>query len=410
MKRIVSFIAALLVCASLCVPAFAVNDAYFYDCTGVSVNEQDAKTLNAAAFDLSSKYDAELYYVITANLDQCATLSLYARDFYEKHADEGSEGACFVYYIRDDEFYFYCTDGVGNLLTEDDRNEIASAFDRSESYFKAALNYYTFFGSVFESAGGLPELSASENAEAEEVTDYQEVPEERQLPFVVDNAGLLSAGERSALEQKLAQYSERCQCDIAIITVPSTGDKDVELYTVDFYDYNGYGYGSGDDGLMLLLSMEERDWCVSRHGKSEKIFTQSVVDEMISSVSGYLSNDEYYSAFNKFADDYVYRYEHAGKISPIWIPIDLGIGFVIAYFSMKAKTSNLKSVTSKRDANDYIHRDSLRMTANSDNFLFNNVVRTPRPKETVSNGRGGGGGGGFVGSSGHSHSVSSGKF
>lgn len=408
MKRIISLVAALLMCVLLCVPAFAVNDTYFYDCTGVSVNEQNSQIINATASDLSSKYNAEIYYVITDNLDQCATLSLYARDFYVKHADEGSEGACFVYYIRDDETYLYCTDGIGNILTEDDRNEITAVFDRAESYFKAALNYYTFFGGILESNGSLPELTASENSETEEAEEIQEIPEERQLPLVVDNAGLLSAGERNALEQKLAGYSERCQCDIAIITVPSTGNKDVELFTVDFYDYNGYGYGSGKDGLMLLLSMEERDWCVSRHGKSERIFTQNVVDDMISSVSGYLSDDDYNTAFNRFADDFVKRYESAGKISPIWIPVDLGLGFVIAYFSMKAKTSNLKSVKSKRDASDYIHHDSMHLVSDKDSFLYSNVTRTPIVREVES--KGGGGGGGFIGSSGTSHSVSSGKF
>lgn len=407
MKRIISFIAALLMCVLLCVPAFAEEKVYFFDETGVSVKEQDADIVNTAASDISSKYNAEIYYVITDNLGQCATISLYARDFFEKNVKETDEGACFVYYIREDETFLYCTNGVEKLLTEDDKNSITATFGQSNSYFKAAMNYYTVFGSVFESGGELPELTASENTET---TVPQEIPEDRLLPFVVDNAGLLSAVERQTLNKKLEEYSERCQCDIAIITVPSTEGKDVELFTVDFYDYNGYGYGSGDDGLMLLLSMEDRDWCVSRHGKSEKIFTQSVVDEMIGNVSGYLSDDEYYTAFNKFADDYVYRYEHAGKISPIWIPIDLGLGFVIAYFSMKAKTANLKSVTSKRNASDYIYHDSLHMIANSDNFLYNNVVRTPRPKEPVSNGRGGGGGGGFVGSSGHSHSVSSGKF
>ena len=41
------------------------------------------------------------------------------------------------------------------------------------------------------------------------------------------------------------------------------GGKTAEAYADDYYDYNGYGYGENDDGLLLLVSMGEREWAIT---------------------------------------------------------------------------------------------------------------------------------------------------
>lgn len=399
MKRFVSLISAVLLCVALCVPAFAVNNGFVFDISDVSITEEHIKELNEAAKKISKDYGVELLYFVTDDLGECASTSVYAQKAYERNISEGETGACFAYYIKENKMFFYCAPEVKSVITEEVQTKVYDDFNNSKTYYEAAAEYYKYLGEVLKQSGGLP---------AEEVTEKatQEIPDERLLPHMVDNAGLLTAEQRTALNRKLKEYSEQCQCDISIVTVNSTEGKDVELYTVDFYDFNGFGYGSGRDGLMLLLSMEGRDWCVSRHGKSEYIFSQSVTDEMVGNISEYLSDNDYYTAFDKFADDYLYKYEHAGKVSPVWIPIDIVIGFLIAYVVMKAKTSNLTSVRAKKNAAEYVVPGSMAITASSDRFLYMNVVKTPRPKETSSSS----GGGHITGSSGSSHSVSSGKF
>lgn len=404
MKRIISFISAILICAALAVPAFAVSSTYVYDYSGVSLSEDKIDELNKAARSISEKYNADFFYILTDDISPCATTSLYAESAYEKFASDGKEGACFTYFIRDNKMYLYCTDGMKSVLTEDVQNQLYDIFNNNDTYNDAAELFYKYLTEFFEKNGPL----SVNSTDSEQATEKKEIPEERQLPYVLDNAGVLKAQEKAALNKKLKDYSEQCKCDISIVIVPSTDGKDVELYTVDFYDFNGYGYGDGDDGLLLLLSMENRDWCVSRHGKAEAVFTQDVTDEMISNVSGYLSNNDFYNAFDKFADDFHYRYQNGGKsrVSLIWIPIDIVIGFVIAYVVMKIRTAGLTSVMSKRNAADYVVDGSLALASSSDSFLFMNVTRTPKPKQNTNSG----GGGSITGSSGRTHSVSSGKF
>ena len=93
-----------------------------------------------------------------------------------------------------------------------------------------------------------------------------EIPEDRQLPLLVDDADILSVSEENALLSLLGRVSLDTGCDVAVVTVDSLGRKSAQAYADDFYDYNGYGSGDGDDGILLLVAMDEREWTFSTYG------------------------------------------------------------------------------------------------------------------------------------------------
>ena len=94
-------------------------------------------------------------------------------------------------------------------------------------------------------------------------TEIPAIPEERQKPLLVDDAGLLTEEESNALLNKLEDISQKYENEVGIVTVNSLEGKTAEAYADDYYDYNGYGYGENDDGLLLLISMGEREWAIS---------------------------------------------------------------------------------------------------------------------------------------------------
>ena len=71
-------------------------------------------------------------------------------------------------------------------------------------------------------------------------------------PRLVDNAGLLTEDEYETVLEKLNTTSENLNFDIVVVTTDSVGSKTVTEYADDFYDYNGYGYGKDDDGILRL--------------------------------------------------------------------------------------------------------------------------------------------------------------
>ena len=73
-------------------------------------------------------------------------------------------------------------------------------------------------------------------------------------------------------------------------------------YADDFYDYNGYGYGENRDGILLLISMENRDYWISTYGYGMTAFTDAglayIQDQFLSD----LSDGNYFESFTTFAE------------------------------------------------------------------------------------------------------------
>jgi uncharacterized protein len=244
------------------------------------------------------------------------------------------------------------------------------------------------------------------------------IPSERQLPRLVDAAGLLTDEQAVSLNQKLDEISERQKLDVIIITVESLEGYTPRQFADDAFDYNGFGMGPNYDGILLLISMEERDWAISTHGYGITAFTDAGQKYMVDNFIGYLSNGDYYEGFDRFADlaDQFITQAKTGApydrhnlpkkpLSPIWILISLAGGAVIALIVTGVMRSNLKSVSKQRVASNYIVSTVMAPFANQDLYLYSVVKRTAKPKDNQ-----GSGSSTHRSSSGRTHGGSSGKF
>lgn len=75
---------------------------------------------------------------------------------------------------------------------------------------------------------------------------------------VTDTAGLLTAGERSSIEQKLNALRERTGTQIAVLTVNTTGSRDIESYAEKVFNQWRLGRINIDDGILLLVASDDR--------------------------------------------------------------------------------------------------------------------------------------------------------
>lgn len=242
--------------------------------------------------------------------------------------------------------------------------------------------------------------------------------QESHPPRLVDQADILTDEEEQKLAGKLDEISERQQLDVDIVTVYSLNGKTSEEYADDFYDYNGYGMGENNSGILLLIGMEERDWAISTCGDGIPYFTDAGQEYMVDLFRPYLSDGEYYDAFYCFAqlcDSFIeeartgepYDVGHmpGEKMSLFQMACNMGIGLFLALMVALWKKSRLRSVRRQATASAYMRDGSLRITARQDMFI--NKTVTCRVIESSSSS---GGSSTHTGSSGTSHGGSSGKF
>lgn len=112
-------------------------------------------------------------------------------------------------------------------------------------------------------------------------------------PKVYDKAQLFSSAELEALESRANELSERLQLDIVIVTTNENEDKTSRAYADDFYDQNGFGYGTEADGVLLLINMEDREVYISTCGKAIQYLTDARTQNILDKI--YISlGDEYY--------------------------------------------------------------------------------------------------------------------
>lgn len=238
---------------------------------------------------------------------------------------------------------------------------------------------------------------------------------------LVDNAKLLSEDEYSQLKEHIDTVSEKYTFDVVIVTEKSIGEKTPTEYADDFFDYNGYGEGDNHDGILFLLDMENRKWAISTTGAGIPYFTDYGQEKIMDDVKPYLSDGEYYDAFDTFVtmcDDYInkaitdepYDVNNQPKtIIPIYYIIfgGVGIGALVGFIVVLIMKSKLKTVRMQPLASSYVKSGSFKLTEHSDLYLYRNISKTAKPKDNDSSS---GGSSTHTSSSGTSHGGSSGSF
>ena len=116
---------------------------------------------------------------------------------------------------------------------------------------------------------------------------------------------------------------------------------------------------------------------------------------------------EYYYKLARDGEPYDVNTREPMKASTI-ILISLVVGLVVGYISVSAMKGQLKSVQPNNRASAYIVDGSMQLARQNDLFLYRNVARVAKPKDTGSSRSGGSST--HRSSSGRSHGGGGGKF
>lgn len=248
--------------------------------------------------------------------------------------------------------------------------------------------------------------------------------------YVTDNYGLLTQEEISQLNNYAAEISNEYGVGV-YVRVENTYDgyASIEDYSEAIYTNENLGAATDGNVVAVVLTMNEREYDIVAHGDiANASFTDYGKEEMANDFVPYLSDGEYYSAFDSFlsTSEYYLRSNQYGEPVDTWIPdgepakdseqvvqekqqLRIGMSIVtgvlvslITCFILKARN---KTAGVALQAQSYIPSNGVTLTGQQDIFLYQT-----RRVTHINRDHGGSGhsGGTSVNSGGFSHS--SGKF
>ena len=230
---------------------------------------------------------------------------------------------------------------------------------------------------------------------------------EEGLYYVTDEAGLLTEEEDLELEALLQGISERHDIGVYLVTVgdyASYGDGSV--YEVTYGIYHEYTMGKGEErnGIMLLLSLADREFATFVYGEdAEYAFSDYALQQLEAEFLPHFGNNDWYEGFRAYGMTCGEYLEKAAAGEPVeegdgllYLMV-IGASFLIALIVVSILKAGMKNVRAGNEARAYITRE-LHLTQQSDQFTHTTTTRRKIEKsDSDSKAEAGGGGHGRSG-------------
>jgi uncharacterized protein len=414
-KKLLVFITTLALLISIAIPAFAGTYGY-----GVSASDASSAVIAKSIYDT---YGIEAYYVVDNEISDEGGARSLANSSYSSIAK--SENVI-IYSTTSTEYGVFAW-GTGEyykqFIDSSSVYQNLKEYDSAGQDEQAAISFLNdinlAIGSNYDASAAAAYQGSSSDSGSTTGNPYNTPVSDGSR--VVDAANLLTDEEEAALVAKLDEISERQQFDVVVVTASTIDGKSPMAYADDFYDYNGYGFGANNDGCLLLVSMEDRDWWISTTGYGITALTDAGIEYIGDEFVSYLSDAEYAKGFDMFADlvdKFVTQAKEGNPYDVGNMPratktaqetakgvlICFGIALVAALIAMFKVKSDYKPVKFKSSASDYLVNGSFALTGQYDNFVTTSVSKTRRESSSS------GGSSTHSGSSGTSHGGGGGKF
>lgn len=232
---------------------------------------------------------------------------------------------------------------------------------------------------------------------------------EPQLPCVMDAAGLLNETQAQNLTQLAQTVAEQTEVGVYIVTVGDYREIDpAGVYEAAYGIYHEYTMGVGEErnGIMLLLSMAERDYALFCYGQTaEYAFDDYGLSLLEDEFLDNFAENDWNGGFEDYVRQCAAELEQAAAGKPVrkspvtMIVIFSGISLLIAAVVCAILAGQMKSVHKKAVAGAYAV-GGLDLTDQYDRFTHRTETRRKIERSSSSGGGHSESGGGGSGRSG----------
>lgn len=214
---------------------------------------------------------------------------------------------------------------------------------------------------------------------------------------VHDMEGLITPEQAAALDKKLEGIEQKHNVRVVVMTVPKdsrTGtEKGIKAFADDVLNKYYRDEANNNGSIMLVICPSARKWAVTTDNNMRQRITDengfpAIKEVFLDEIKDH--KDDYNAAFNNYADkvdELLTYYEAEGEP---WDPANefsimglmlgalcsFGLGYLFVSY-LRGRMSNVQHVS---QADDYLDRNSVNITHQSDTFLRTTVSRTKRER------------------------------
>ncbi|MBE6030606.1 MAG: TPM domain-containing protein [Clostridiales bacterium] len=425
-KRLLAVIAALVLSLSLFVPAYAVSEyGLIYDETELLYSDELDSIGTVTMQDFVEKYDVDLRVDVLTTIGSFNDVEETAEYLYEEYeygGIDGNNGVSLTLLVHED------TDGVAldewclhfggdnSFWTTNAPWNVNDVYDiMTEDNWSGDINQdiQTLTYAIEAMIDGV-ELFIVNGGMNENV--YDEPDESVVVPSnVTDYADLLTDSEQQILENKAQEIADTYGVGAYIVTVNDYRDyTDGSIYDASdfFYLENELGEGNDGDGIMLLLSMTDRDYNLIAYGDyAQYVFNDGGMYYLEDFFLDDFRNDDWYEGFYDYltwCDNYIVQAENGEAYSYDFVPagsagdtdyeeesgdimtsiaIILFLPLIVAGIYIFTLVRKMKSVEAAFEASEYM---TGRINLIEEHDIFTHQTKTRRKIEKESSSSSGG--------------------
>ena len=396
MRKMLSLILSLLLIASLTVSASAA-EGFIYceaqDLITVELNDQ-----HLALGELAQKTGVQMEMYIMTCTDEPIPMDALGEVLYENKEQQPEEYVAVLLQVGQDETGWYLDETYPwDMIAKGSIAQDTAFMSALEVILDSLITTDNWSGPLAEDQM-VATLTATALVEAaDQLLAEQSAPA---TPYVIDDARLLTIEQRQELNTYAEKITETYGVGIYIMSVEDFHNygEEPQIFDVlwNYYHDNSLGYGADRQGMILMLSMAERDFATFFYGEDTEYafngFGQAQLENYFLDDFG---SDDWYDGFMDFltaSEDFMAKAaagepvrDNPWSLASVFVLIALFVSFVVT----RLLWMKMANVAAQKGAKRYQTAEGLVLTKQIDQFLTQTIRRRKIESSDSGSGRSG---------------------
>ena len=396
MRKILSVIFSLLLICSLAVSASAAEG--FIYCEAQNLITVELNDQHLALGELSQKTGVQFEMHFMTCTDEPIPMDALGEVLYENKEQQPEEYVAVLLQVGQDETGWYLDETYPwDMIAKGSIAQDTAFMSALEVILDSLITTDNWSGPLAEDQM-VATLTATALVEAaDQLLAERSAPA---TPYVIDDARLLTIEQRQELNTYAEKITEIYGVGIYIMSVEDFHNygEEPQIFDVlwNYYHDNSLGYGADRQGMILMLSMAERDFATFFYGEDTEYafngFGQAQLENYFLDDFG---SDDWYDGFMDFlvaSEDFMAKAaagepvrDNPWSLASVFVLIALFVSFVVT----RLLWMKMANVAAQKGAKRYQTAEGLVLTKQIDQFLTQTIRRRKIESSDSGSGRSG---------------------